>query len=114
MEWEELFRRRIRELIEERYESIDRFYLERGISKGHVYEIISGKTSPTLKTLKRLAVALEVDVRDFFILPERSRQDRAMELLRQASPAAFRDAVSVLVADAEARPLRTRRRRGSA
>jgi transcriptional regulator with XRE-family HTH domain len=81
-----LFRRRVRKLILAKYRSLDRFYLETDFSKGHLSEILRGKGSPTVDTLIKLAKALEVDVCDFFIFPETSDRNRAIELLRSAPP----------------------------
>ncbi len=80
------FRRRLRNLILEKYRSLDRFYLETDFSKGHLSEILRGKGSPSVNTLIKLAEALDLDVCDFFIFPERSERDRAMERMRNASP----------------------------
>jgi transcriptional regulator with XRE-family HTH domain len=60
------FRRRLRQLVVEKYGSLDRFYLETGFSKGHLSQILRGKRSPSLATLAKLAKALEVEVVDFF------------------------------------------------
>jgi transcriptional regulator with XRE-family HTH domain len=81
-----LFRRRVRKLILAKYRSLDRFYLETDFSKGHLSEILRGKGSPTVDTLIKLAKALEVEVCDFFIFPETSDRNRAIELLRSATP----------------------------
>ena len=81
-----LFRRRVRRLIRAKYRSLDRFYLETDFSKGHLSEILRGKGSPTVDTLIKFAKALEVEVCDFFIFPETSDRNRAIELLRSASP----------------------------
>ena len=48
MDLEGLFRRRLKQLIEQRYRSLDRFYLETDFSKGHLSEILRGKGSPTV------------------------------------------------------------------
>lgn len=37
-----------------------------GLEKQHIYRIESGRTSPTLKTLIKIANALEVDLIDLF------------------------------------------------
>ena len=79
-----LFRRRVRKLILAKYRSMDRFYLETDFSKGHLSEILRGKGSPSVNTLIKLASALDVELCDFFIFPERSDRDRAVELLRAA------------------------------
>jgi len=96
MEVEALFRRRLRRLISAKFRSLDRFYLESGISKGHVSDILRGKGSPSISTLMRLARALDVEVRDFFIFPDRGQRDRVHELIRTASPEALRRVLHVL------------------
>ena len=63
---EALFRRRLRELVIEKYGSLDRFYLETDFSKGHLSQILRGKRSPSLTTMVKLARALNVQVADFF------------------------------------------------
>ena len=52
--------------MREKYGSLDRFYLETDFSKGHLSNILSGRGSPTLTTMVKLAKALEVEVLDFF------------------------------------------------
>jgi transcriptional regulator with XRE-family HTH domain len=91
-----LFRRRLRRLILAKYRSLDRFYLETDFSKGHLSEILRGKGSPSVSTLTKLAKALEVEVGDFFVFPDRSERDRAIELLRNASPETVRRALREL------------------
>ena len=80
-----LFRERLRHLILERYPSLDRFYLESGVSKGHLSEILRGVSSPSVATLIKLATALEVEVKDFFLFPDEDRRHRAAALLEQCS-----------------------------
>ena len=70
---EEQFRKRLRELVLEKYGSLDRFYLETDFSKGHLSQIIRGRRSPSLATIAKLAKALEVEVADFFS-PSASRR----------------------------------------
>jgi transcriptional regulator with XRE-family HTH domain len=60
------FRQRLRELVREKYGSLDRFYLETDFSKGHLSQILRGKRSPSLATIVKLARALNVQVSDFF------------------------------------------------
>jgi len=91
-----LFRRRVRKLILAKYRSLDRFYLETDFSKGHLSEILRGKGSPTVDTLVKLAKALEVEVCDFFIFPETSDLNRAIELLRSATPDKIRKLIREL------------------
>ena len=90
MDVEALFRRRLRRLISAKFRSLDRFYLESGISKGHVSDILRGKGSPSISTLVKLAQALDAEVRDFFIFPERGLRDQAHELIRTATPETLR------------------------
>jgi transcriptional regulator with XRE-family HTH domain len=74
---EALFRRRLHELVREKFGSLDRFYLETDFSKGHLSQILRGKRSPSLSTIVKLANALEVEVGDFFTpttQPERRRR----------------------------------------
>src|SRR5262249_27122995 len=85
MDTASLFRHRLRQLIRERYPSLDRFYLESGISKGHLSEILRGVSSPSVATLIKLAEALEVEVKDFFIFPEESRRHQVIALLETCS-----------------------------
>jgi hypothetical protein len=40
------FRQRLRQLVTEKFGSLDRFYLETGVSKGHVSQIIRGSGAP--------------------------------------------------------------------
>ena len=63
---EALFRRRLREIVIQKYGSLDRFYLETDFSKGHLSQILRGKRSPALATIVRLAKVLDVPVVDFF------------------------------------------------
>ncbi len=66
MDEEALFRKRLRQLVIEKYGSLDRFYLETEFSKGHLSQIIRGKRSPSLATMIKLAKVLDVRVADFF------------------------------------------------
>ena len=71
---EALFRRRLREIVIQKYGSLDRFYLETDFSKGHLSQILRGKRSPSLATMVKLARALDVGVADFF--PKRTGPQR--------------------------------------
>jgi transcriptional regulator with XRE-family HTH domain len=64
------FRKRLRQLVKEKFGSLDRFYLETDFSKGHLSLILRGVNSPSLTTIVKLAKALEVDVADFFLPAE--------------------------------------------
>jgi transcriptional regulator with XRE-family HTH domain len=90
------FRRRLKQLIQRKYRSLDRFYLETDFSKGHLSDILRGKGSPTVSTLTKLAKALDIEVRDFFVFPERHQKDRAMDLLEAAKPDALRRVLRIL------------------
>src|SRR5713101_4125474 len=80
-----LFRQRLKHLILERYRSLDRFYLETDFSKGHLSEILRGVSSPSVATLIKLAQALEVEVKDFFLFPQENRRHRALALVETCS-----------------------------
>lgn len=66
MDEEALFRRRLRQIVLEKYGSLDRFYLETDFSKGHLSQILRGKRSPSVTTICKLAKVLDVKVADFF------------------------------------------------
>jgi transcriptional regulator with XRE-family HTH domain len=53
-------------------------------------DILRGKGSPTIPTLEKIAGALELEVRDLFLFPQRSLRDRACELMRKADDNAIR------------------------
>jgi transcriptional regulator with XRE-family HTH domain len=93
---EAVFRRRVRDLIAQKYRSLDRFYLETDFSKGHLSDILRGRGSPSLTTITRLAKLLDVEVLDLFLLPERDQRDRAVELLVHARPEVVRQALAFL------------------
>ena len=71
-------------------------YLETDFSKGHLSEILRGKGSPSVATLAKPAKALDVDVKDFFIFPDRSLRHHAAELLDAAPPETLRRVVQLL------------------
>ncbi len=66
MNEEARFRKKLRQLVLEKYGSLDRFYLETDFSKGHLSQILNGKRSPSLATIVKLAKALDVRVADLF------------------------------------------------
>ena len=66
MNEEARFRKRLRQLVSEKFGSLDRFYLETDFSKGHLSQILNGKRSPSLATIVKLAKALDVKVADLF------------------------------------------------
>jgi transcriptional regulator with XRE-family HTH domain len=97
---EGLFRRRLKQLIRRKYRSLDRFYLETDFSKGHLSEILRGKGSPTVSTLTKLAKALDVEVNELFVFPERGLRDRAIELVHVAKPELVRRVIQLLTEEA--------------
>lgn len=96
-----LFRKRLKQLILERYRSLDRFYLETDFSKGHLSEILRGISSPSVTTLIKLARALEVEVKDFFIFPSESRRHQALALLETCSKETLEAVLELLSAQAK-------------
>src|SRR5713101_8626806 len=96
-----LFRERLKQLILERYPSLDRFYLESGLSKGHISEILRGVSSPSVATLIKLAQALEVEVKDFFIFPEENRRHKAVALLETCSEEKLETVLTLLSTQAK-------------
>jgi transcriptional regulator with XRE-family HTH domain len=60
--------KRIRSFMNTRGLSINRLADFSGIGRGRLSEILSGQSSPTLRTLGRLAEALEVRAKD--LLPD--------------------------------------------
>ncbi|MGB8683489.1 MAG: helix-turn-helix transcriptional regulator [Candidatus Binatus sp.] len=73
---ETFFRRRLREIVIQKYGSLDRFYLETDFSKGHLSQILRGQRSPSLATIVKLARALDVQVAQFFIKDARPQRSR--------------------------------------
>jgi transcriptional regulator with XRE-family HTH domain len=63
---EALFRRRLRQIVLEKYGSLYRFYLETDFSKGHLSQILRRKRSPSVAILCKLAKVLDVQVADLF------------------------------------------------
>jgi transcriptional regulator with XRE-family HTH domain len=80
---EALFRRRLREIVIQKYGSLDRFYLETDFSKGHLSQILRGKRSPSLATIIKLARALDVQVADFFNRVEATPDTQAHRVRRR-------------------------------
>jgi transcriptional regulator with XRE-family HTH domain len=64
---------------------LDRFYLESGVSKGHLSEILRGVSSPSVATLVKVAEALGVEVKDFFVFPDENQRHRVIALLESCS-----------------------------
>jgi transcriptional regulator with XRE-family HTH domain len=96
-----IFRSRLKQLILERYPSLDPFSLESALSKGHVSEILRGVSSPSVATLIKLAAALDVEVNDFFLFPEDSTRHRAIVLLEECSQETVEAALKLLSAQAK-------------
>ncbi len=96
-----MFRRRLRELIQRKYRSLDRFYLETDFSKGHLSNILRGKGSPTVTTVAKLAKALDVEIYEFFVFPERNARARVIDQLAGARPDTVRHLLQVLAAESD-------------
>ena|SRR5437870_6361583 len=96
-----LFRQRLKQLIRERYRSLDRFYLETDFSKGHISEILRGVSSPSVATLIKLAEALEVGAKDFFIFPEENQRHKALALLETCSEETLKTILKLLFSSSE-------------
>ena len=62
------FVRRVRLLMQRKRLSLNRLADFSGIGRGGLSENLAGKSSPTLRTLGRIAEALDVEVRD--LLPD--------------------------------------------
>ncbi len=95
------FRQRLKQLILERYPSLDRFYLETDTSKGHLSEILNGVSSPSVATLIKLARALELELIDFFVFPKKNRRHRAIALLRDCPEETLEGALKLLATSAK-------------
>lgn len=64
------FTRRLKELMRRRGLSVNRLADFSGIGRGRLSEIAAGKNSPTLRTMGRLADALDVPTRELLPNPE--------------------------------------------
>lgn len=95
------FRDRLKTLILERYPSMDRFYLKSGFSKGHLSEILQGISSPSVATLIKLAQALEIELKDFFLFPSKNRRHHAMALLEECSEETLEAVLKLLATQAK-------------
>jgi transcriptional regulator with XRE-family HTH domain len=58
--------KRIRHLMRGKGLSLNRLADFSGVGRGRMSELLAGKSSPTLRTLGRIADALDVEVRDLF------------------------------------------------
>jgi transcriptional regulator with XRE-family HTH domain len=81
-----LIGQRIKQLREERGWSQQELWLESDVSKGHISSMEAGKANPTLKTLRALARALDVEIFDLYTFPEKGGRhmlhDRSRRLTR--------------------------------
>jgi transcriptional regulator with XRE-family HTH domain len=62
---------RIKELADARGLTINRLADFAGMSRGYLSKLLRGEQSPTVRSLERIAAALEVEVRDLFPKPRR-------------------------------------------
>lgn len=81
MDTASLFRERLRQLILDRYPYLRSLLFGERCQQGNLSEILPGVSSPSVATLIRLAEALEVEVKDFFIFPAQNRQHQTLALL---------------------------------
>lgn len=58
--------RRIREVIKLRHTTAEQVAFVAGISKSYLSAVLRSKKSPTIRTLAKIADALEVDIRELF------------------------------------------------
>ena len=58
---------KIREFRIKKNMSIVRLYAESGISRSHLFYIESKRTVPSLETLSRIAAAMQLQLKDFFV-----------------------------------------------
>lgn len=66
------FAKTVKALMGKRGLSVNRLADFSGVGRGRVSEILAGKSSPTLKTIGKMAAALDVGARD--LLPEIERK----------------------------------------
>jgi transcriptional regulator with XRE-family HTH domain len=59
--------KRIKTLMADKGLSVNRLADFSGVGRGRMSEILAAKSSPTLRTLGRIADALDVSVRDLFV-----------------------------------------------
>lgn len=57
---------RVRELARKKHWSANRLADFSGIARGYLSDMLAGRKSPTVRTLSKIARALEVSVRDLF------------------------------------------------
>ena len=58
------FADRVRKLVLQRGWSQNQFADAAEVSRGHLSHVLGGKKSPTLRTMEKIAKALDVEVRD--------------------------------------------------
>ena len=66
-----IFIRRVLELAKKKGYSVNRLADFSGISRGHLSNVLRGQMSPTLRTLDRIADALDVKAKDLLEEPAR-------------------------------------------
>jgi transcriptional regulator with XRE-family HTH domain len=86
--------RRIADLRGEHGLTQEKLAWEIGLSsKGYLSRIEAGARLPSLAVLARIAVRLEVDLRDLFLFPDQGDVAAAMEAVRLAGPAFARKVI---------------------
>jgi len=61
-----LLSQRLKTLIKERKTTAEKVAFEADISKSYLSAVLRCKKSPTVRTLEKIATALELDIRDLF------------------------------------------------
>ncbi len=62
-----------------------------GVSAGHLSNVEQGRVAAGLRTLERLAKALDMPPLWFLIFPEHDKEDRVFDQLRKLSPDELRE-----------------------
>ena len=57
---------RIRSIAEQRGIALSHLPDRAGVGRSHYWEVLRGRSSPTVEWLQKIAVALEVEVEDLF------------------------------------------------
>ena len=87
---------RVAELREERGLTIERLAYSVDVSKGTVSDLERGLARPSIKTLKKLADGLDVELLDLFVTPARGDRHRLIDATRGLSRKAIRQLVDAV------------------
>jgi hypothetical protein len=84
------FARRLLELTNEKYGSVEKFLLETTFPRKVVSGILRGRGDLRLAMLAKLADSLDVDLWDLFVFPVRGPRDQIIDLVRKADAKTLR------------------------